>query len=371
MMDLNRRLSKAKTALILEHPFVGAIAMNMPFTLSDMVPTAGTNGKRVLFNPDFIEPLTDEELTALVAHECFHPMLEHCWRRYEREPRKWNMACDYVINELIVLESIGKLPAGGLKDTAIYNAGGGTSDGIYNKLPDSPPNGGGFGPGSGTGWQDLEDGDGTQAEQDQAAAEMKVRVAQAAQAAKMMGKMSANMARLVDEVLNPKVDWREVLQRFVEKCRDDTRSWARPNRRYIAQGMYLPSPDGEAMGELVFAIDCSGSINRDTLNQFSAEVTTVHEDQRPTRIHLVYFDSDVCHYESFGREDDLHIEMHGGGGTAFSPVFRYIQDHDIEPVACVFLTDLCCNDFGPQPEYPVLWVSTDEGEAPFGEIVLM
>ncbi len=358
--------------------------MNMPFTLSEEVPTAGTNGKRVLFNPDFITPLTDEELTFLVAHECMHPMLEHCYRRHERDPKKWNQAADYVINELLVDEQIGKMPrevtmpdghvVKGCQDTNIYNAGGGTSDGIYTMLPDpeedSDGGDGGGGPG---GYQDCEDAEGTQSDQDQQAAEWKVRVAQAAQAAKMMGKMSAGMARLVDEVLNPKVDWREVLQRFVEKCRNDTRSWARPNRRYISQGLYLPSVDGEAMGELLFAIDCSGSIGQEELNQFSAEVRTVHEDQKPSQLHVVYFDSEVCgdEHDTFGRDDEVKITARGGGGTAFSPVFKYMEEKEIEPVATIFLTDLCCNDFGDQPNHPVLWVSNMDGDAPWGEVVLM
>ena len=98
---IQKRLSKAKTALILEHPFVGSVAMNMPFTFDSSIPTACTNGKRVLFNPWFCDDLTDEELKFLVAHECLHPMLEHNYRRGERDPRKWNQAADYVINKLL------------------------------------------------------------------------------------------------------------------------------------------------------------------------------------------------------------------------------------------------------------------------------
>ena len=277
---LVKKLAKAKTALILEHPFFGVLAMNMPFELDENPPpgvkpeqwTAATNGKRVKFNPHFIEPMTDEELKFLVAHEVGHPMFEHPWRRHDRDPKKWNIAGDYTINECLVNDNIGKMPEGGLQDTDTYNAGGGTTDGIYKLLPDSEEGDGPCGTGSGgEGWQDCEDGEGTQAEKDQQAAEMKVKVAQAAQAAKMMGKLSANQERLIDEVLNPKVDWREVLRRFVEKRRTDTRSFTRPNRRYLSQGIYLPSLDGEAMGELVFAIDCSGSIGADELNQFAEE----------------------------------------------------------------------------------------------------
>jgi len=130
------RLSKAKTSLILEHPFVGSIAMRMPFELSKQIPTAATNGKRVVFNPDFIDKLSDEEMKFLVAHECFHPMLEHNFRRGERQARKWNMAADYVINQLLVDEGIGKMPSVGLLDRNIHNSGGGTSEGIYNILPE-------------------------------------------------------------------------------------------------------------------------------------------------------------------------------------------------------------------------------------------
>jgi len=368
---LNIRLAKAKTALVLEHPFVGTIALNLPFIITREVPTAATNGKYVKFNPDFISTLTDEELKFLVAHECFHPMLEHNYRRGERQGRRWNMAGDYVINKLLTDEHIGKMPKQGLLNDQIYQAGGGTSDGIYNLLPDQDDDdGGGYG-GHGDPLDNCEDAPGSPAEKAQQQAEMKVKVAQAAQAAKMMGKLSANMQRLVDEVLQPKVDWRDVMQRFLVKARTDQRSFARFNRRFIAQGLYLPSVSGEVMGEVVFAVDCSGSIDQRTINQFAAEITKVKDDLVPARIHVMYFDSDISHVESYGPEDDLDIKPHGGGGTDFAPVFAKIIELGIEPVAIVFLTDLCCNSFGEQPDAPVLWVTTDPGKAPFGDIVEM
>ena len=372
LKKLNTKLAKAKTALILEHPFVGTIALNMPFEFDDSIPTAATNGKRIKFNPEFVDSLTDEEVKVLVAHECFHPMLEHNFRRGERQPRRWNMAADYVINKLLVDDGIGRMPKVGLHDPNIYNAGKGTSEGIYNILPEQPE-GGGSGAGEPGGpLDDCEDGDGSPAEQQQQQAEWKVKVAQAAQAAKMMGKMSANMQRLVDEVLQPKVDWRDVMQKFLVKARTDQRSFARFNRRFIAQGLYLPSVSGEAMGEVLFAVDCSGSIDQHTINQFAAEITKVKEDLMPERIHVMYFDSDVSHVESYEQHDDLDIKPHGGGGTDFAPVFAKIIELGINPVAIVFLTDLCCHSFGEQPDAPVLWVSTDEGRtAPFGEVTIM
>lgn len=370
MQDVTKRISKAKTALILEHPFIGSVALNMPMSIDNSVPTAATNGKRVLFNEEFCNGLSDEELKFLVAHECMHPMLEHNFRRGERDAYKWNQAADYVINKLLTDEGIGKMPEQGLLDDTIYKNGGGTSDGIFNLLPDTPDDGQGNG-GQGQPLDSCEDGQGSPAEVSQQQAEWKVKVAQAAQSAKMMGKMSAGLERLVDEILKPKVDWRDVLQRFVVKCRSDQRSWARPNRRFLSQGLYLPSVSGESLGEIAFAVDCSGSIDQDEINQFASEISTVWQDQRPTKVHVIYFDSEVSHYDEFGQEDEPVVKPHGGGGTAFSPVFKYMTDKGIEPVACIFLTDLCCDDFGDAPDYPVLWVSTHDDKAPFGEVVMM
>jgi len=366
---IDRLLAKARTALVLEHPFIGNIALNMPFVADHSIRTAMTNGKEIRYNPRFMDSFGDEERKFVVAHECFHPMLEHNFRRGERQHKRWNKAGDYVINQLLTDEGIGKMPSFGLLNPQLYKAGGGSTDGIYNLLPDEPDDGSG---GDGTeAMDDCADGGGSPAEQAQQQAEWKVRVAQAAQAAKMMGKMSAGLERLVGEVLAPKVDWRDVLRKFVEKCKSDQRSFARPNRRFSSQGLYLPSASGESLGEIAIAVDCSGSIDDRVLAQFAGEINAIKEDGNPTRIHVVYFDSEVSHYESYGRDDTLDIRAHGGGGTAFSPVFQYFAEHDIEPVACVFLTDLCCDDFGDAPSYPVLWVSTDEGDAPFGEVVLM
>jgi predicted metal-dependent peptidase len=364
---LKTRLAKAKTSLILEHPFVGAIALGMPHTYSDAVKTAATNGKRVLYSPEFVSDLTDDQLKFLVAHECMHPMLEHNFRRQSRDPKKWNMAADYVINQLLTDEGIGTFIDGGCLNKALYDAGQGVSEHIYTLIPDSDEGGGGGGDMGGTG-QDLEDGEGTAQDQAQEAAEWKVKVAQAAQAAKMMGKLSAGMARLVDSILNPTVDWREVLQRFVTKHKTDERSFSRPNRRFLSQGLYMPSRSGEVMGPIAFLVDCSGSVDDVQLAQMAAEIRMVHEDLRPEKLHVVYFDSTVSHYECYGPDDSLDIRFHGGGGTDVCAAFDYLDQHGhADDVVCtVVLTD----GYTPYPEgasNPVIWAMTTDMTAPFGE----
>ena len=388
MTDITTRLAKAKTTLVLDHPFIGTIAMQkLKFDVADeswfdamgLPATAAVTTDQAIFCEKFIETLNDQELLFLVAHECFHPMLEHNWRRQERDPVVWNHAADYVINKLLVDEGIGTMPEGGLHDEQVYADGNGMAEGIYANIyleqPDDDNSGNGNGNGnSPTGDQPgpldtVMDAEGTPAEKTQQAQEWKVAVAQAAQAAQIAGKLSAGLKRLVSEILDPVVDWRDVLSRFIERCRTDQRSFARPNRRFITQGMYLPSTTGERIGDVVFAVDCSGSITEGMLNQYAAEIRQVHDELKPTALHIVYFDSNVCHVDTFSPDDDVELNMHGGGGTAFSPVFKWLEDNDIHPAACVFLTDLYCSDFGDEPAYPVLWVTTGKTQAPFGEIV--
>lgn len=362
------KLARARTQLVLGHPFIGSIALNMEFKLDEDIPArAMTDGSTCWFKPSAIEEWTEEECLFVAAHECFHPMFEHNFRLQGRNPRKWNIAGDYVINEMLVQEKIGKMPANCLQDSNIYNAGNGSTDGIYNILPEMPDD---DGSGDGIG-NDIKYGTGTPAEQEAKAQEMKVKLAQAAQAAKMQGALSAGMERFVKDILKPKVPWGDVLQRFLVKNKTDERTFARPARRFLSRGIYMPTISGEAMGEIAVAVDCSGSITDKIIAQFSAEIRKIKDDLMPTKIHVSYFDSTISHYESYETDDELDIKPHGGGGTAFSPIFADLLERDVEPVACVVLTDLYCNDFGPQPEYPVLWVSTDADEAPWGEVVMM
>jgi predicted metal-dependent peptidase len=123
------------------------------------------------------------------------------------------------------------------------------------------------------------------------------------------------------------------------------------------------------LGRVAVAVDCSGSIDAKTLAEFSAEIKAIAEDTQPEAIEVIYFDSEVLRREVFEQGQPVEIHAMGGGGTAFSPIFEALLE--VPPVACVVLTDLCCDDFGPAPEYPVLWASTHDGEADFGEIVLM
>ena len=188
----------------------------------------------------------------------------------------------------------------------------------------------------------------------------------------MSGKVVVKRPRLVCDLLQPKVDWRDVLRRFVTKAKTDDRSFSRPNRRFITQGIYVPSRSGERLGEFCVAIDCSGSIDDKTLAEFAAELRAIHSDGAPTKLHVIYFHHEVCKHEVFMPDDQIgKLVSPGTGGTAFSPIFEFMDVNDIQPVATVVLTDLYCHDFGDTPAYPVLWVSNGADKAPWGEVVKM
>jgi predicted metal-dependent peptidase len=372
-MNAKDMLSKAKANLILEQPFHASLICAMPFVETPGLnpPTMAVDGKTIFYDRDFVEGMSVEELKFVLCHEVMHCVFAHMYRRGGRQPRRWNMAADYVINDLLTSEKIGKMPEGGLLNAQLVVAGGGTADGVYDLIPEQDE-GSGDDDGSGAGPMDnCMDAPGTGPEREAAQADMKVRVASAAQAAKMCGKLSAGIRRLVDDTLKPTVDWREVLRRFVTAKAKVEYSYARPKRRFVADDLYLPSLGGNAMGVLAVPVDCSGSIGAAELAEFAAEMAGIKQDCNPSEMHAIYFDSQVSHHEKFTRDDDLHVEAHGGGGTAFSPIFTFIDTNGIEPCCAVVLTDLYCSDFGPQPDYPVLWITTGATDAPWGEVVEM
>jgi predicted metal-dependent peptidase len=357
--DAVYKLSKAKAQLIVEQPFYAALLCNLPFVEDDTIPTLAVDGKNVYYNAEYVNTLTVNQLKFAEAHEVMHCVFKHLTRRGSRSPKRWNVAGDYIINDMLVTDRVGEIHPDWLYNQQIVLAGKNT-DGVYNLLPeqsnDEPQD-------------ELRDAQaGERDDQDQ---QWTIRAVQAAQAAKMMGKMSLGAQRLIDQIVQPKMPWSELLRRFVSKRVRTDRSFSRPNRRFLSQGMYLPSLAGETLGEIAIAVDCSGSISEKVLNEFASEIAGIKNQMRPSKISVYYFDSSVSHQEEYSPDDELNIRPHGGGGTAFSPVIEAINAKDTLPECCVFLTDLYCSDFGTPPDYPVLWVSNGSSEAPWGEVCMM
>ena len=369
------KLTKARAKLIMGHPFWASLVCNTPLIEDATInpPTMCTNGKWIKWSPDFVEKLTVDEVLFVLAHEVGHAMFAHMFRRRDRHPVVWNIAGDYIINQVLTADNVGTMPQGGLLDAATVQGGGGTTDGVYDLIYQELEQQGAF---KGKGslpdqFDNCEDHGGSEAEKAQAEAEMKIAVQQAANAAKMCGKLGGALERFVSEALRPKVDWKAVLRRFVSMRAKVERSYSRPKRRFLAEDIYLPSLGGERLGEIIVAVDCSGSISSKEIDAFAAELKAIKEDCKPEKLTVIYFHHEISKVDTFEENDELVIKPNGSGGTDFAPIFSYISEQGLEPVAIVVLTDLACSSFGVCPDAPVLWVSTHPGTAPWGDVVLM
>jgi predicted metal-dependent peptidase len=294
--------------------------------------------------------------------------------------KNWNVACDYSINTEL-RDSGFTLPAGAL----FPSENGKSAEWYYARIGENEsnnPSGQGQGtgntpmPGNGQGKPDPlgelrdapigPDSDGEPAPSEQ---EWKQRAAQALQQAKMMGKVPGGLSRAVEQALKSRVDVRSLLLRFFSERSNADYSWSRPNARYLSQGLYLPALESRELGEIAIGIDTSGSVNAVSLQYARSILESIIEELSPAAVTVYYFDSEVASIDHFDKGDSLTWKPQGGGGTDFTPVLSAIEK-DGNAVCAVIITDLD----GPFPVscgFPVIWLSTEEGNAPFGETVYL
>ena len=317
-------------------------------------------------------------------------------RGTRRDPRRWNEACDYAINPLLLGAGLS-LPNGVLVD---HRFRGMSAEQIYNlRDAEAQPQSGGqnssdAGAGAGTGQTSEKQGstdeptapeteggigqvlDARQPDEETPSAEEQARewsvaVNQAVTLSKQAGKAPAGLARTLEGAAEAAVDWRELLRRLWSDTIPADSSWMRPNRRHIWNGLYLPGVVREGVGEIAIAVDCSGSVNGRLLRLFEAEVCSILEGQRPQCVHVLYFDTEVHKVETYQAGETVHLNPVGGGGTDFAPCFDWLEEHGIQPQTLVFLTDLYGTFPDDAPGYPVLWASTGSRHAPFGCVIPM
>lgn len=356
--DVAQQLTRARTALVLDQPFFGMLALRLKLVEDNKHKTLAVDGKHIFYNAEFVKSLSASLTKSALAHEVGHCVFDHMGRRGARNPRKWNSAGDYVINDTIK-DAGFELGSSWLHNPAYA---GMSADHIYSLLPDGDDGNGG----PGDPLDEMIDAPGGDTECD--ATDWKIATIQAAASAKAMGKLPGSLARFVEEMTAVKVDWRERLRRFITETSRDDYSWLRPNRFFLNQGMFLPSLHSETMGEIVVAIDTSGSIDQPTLNAFGSEIKAIVSNARPKKTTVIYCDAAVNHVDTFEPNDEMHFDMHGGGGTDFRPPFEHVREAGITPVCLVYLTD-GYGTFPATAEFPTLWCCTTDVVAPFGETV--
>jgi predicted metal-dependent peptidase len=416
---IERKLTRARTQLLLNQPFFGTLCLRLKLVTGDL-PTMATDGRRIVYDPAFVEELTAAELEAVLAHEVLHCVLGHHCRRGGRDPQLWNEAADLAINPILIGNGFS-LPSGALLDPAFENL---SAEEIYAQLversreesspapnqspqpnteagaspgqepqpqhspdsgnsaqaPSSPTHDAGgneaehqsLSPGGfGEVW-DATDEQGrlaSEAENSRQQHEWNIAADQALRAARSCGCEPANLARPLNENRQSKQDWRALLREFVAATSPCDYRWTPPNRRYIASGLYLPSVERAGVGTIVVAVDTSGSIGQEELEQFAGEITAISDEAKPEAIHIVYCDAVVQSTQQFGPSEPIDLEPRGGGGTDFRPVFEWVEANQIAPACLIYLTDLCCHSYPQVPDYPVLWVTDSRRSAPFGETV--
>lgn len=399
-----RKVQKAKIALMRNPKFalLQGILMVGKTTVEDGIPTAMTNGRDERYGRAFVKSLNDKELAFLIAHEGGHKMYRHLttWRKlYDDNHALANQACDHVINlmlrDLDPNETVIAMPRCkedmpqygkkkgeilGMCDTRFK---GMNSKQVFDILKEEQKDGAGSGDGDGSGGLDDHDWDGAKEMTDEEKKELAREVDQAIRQGmmahqKINGSGAGGLGRELEELLEAKVDWRDMLREYVKTvCRNkDTSSWRRVNRRFLGAGVYMPSMIGEQVGHLVVAVDTSGSIGMEELSGFLSEVKGIAEEVKPNQVDLIYWDSEVAAHEEYTESDVSNIvsstKPRGGGGTSPSCVSEYLKEKRIEPECVIVLSDgYVGSDWGTEWTAPVLWciVGGNDVVAPNGKTI--
>jgi predicted metal-dependent peptidase len=380
-----RKLKKVKISLMRNPKFAlwSGIMMVGKTVLDDNVPTAMTDGRDEWYGREFVNKLPEKQLGFVVLHENMHKALRHLttWRKlYAEDPKLANIACDHVINLMIVEsdpnEQFVEFPKYWEGENKGERMGcydlkykGMNAKQVFDILKQQQQDGGNEGGGDEGGDKsfDAHDWDGakdmSKDEQQELEREIDQAIRQGVIAQqKAIGSASGNMHRELGDLLDPQVDWREVLREFVSAiCNNkDTSSWRRVNRRFLGSDTYMPTMIGERVGSLAIGIDTSGSISGKEINRFLSEVKSIAEDVHPEKIDLIYWDSAVAAHETYDEGDMANLvsstKPMGGGGTDPCAMMKYMKEKNISPECIIMLTDGEIYDWGNEWEAPIMWV---------------
>lgn len=373
-LDLAKKaLDKAKVQLMSrsDTAFFTTVCFSLRMSWTDQIRTADVDGKDMRFNPMFFMSLTPEGQLFLLLHETLHVVFQHMLRAGTRNHKKWNDACDYVINLLLVQRGY-QMPEGGLLD---HNFAGMSADQIYNLLPDPPPpppSGGGGIPMPGDFGSDIRTdspaaGD---PELESDIANILVRAAiQSKMANDKPGTIPMEVELYLDKLLNPKLPWNRILQKFMNSFSKNDYSWKKPNRRFFPDH-HLPSMYSNNLIDLAAAVDISGSVSDDDFKQTISDVHAVVKQFKPRKLTLVQFDTQLKHVDRIHSTQELRqVKFHGRGGTRIEPVLAWAKEN--KPQLLLIFSDGFFRTSYDNPGIPVVWLihNNPRFTAPFGKVI--
>ena len=384
------KLITARVGLLLKHPFFGNLATRMKLIdASEWCSTLATDGRNFYYNNGFVHKLTPKEAEFGFAHEVLHNVFDHMGRRDRRDPTLSNIAADYAANQILKDERIGTVPNfikifqddkyRGFSYEQIYDI-------IYEKaekidmatlgeLLDEHLDGDDEGD-SGGDKDGTKDGKGrprlTEEEKKQIRDEMKEAVLAAAQSAGA-GRVPAGIRRMITDLTEPKMDWRQILRMNIQSIFKSNFSFARPNRKSQHSGAILPGMMNEDTIDVSVAIDMSGSISDEMAKDFISEVKGIMDEYKDFRLDLWCFDTEVYNYARFtpdAADEILSYEVKGGGGTDFDVNYEFMKREDIIPKKFIMFTDgYPCGSWGDEDYCESLFIihGNDSIIAPFGQ----
>jgi len=388
--NIEVKFAAARTRLILDKPFLGALALRLPMVVADPAwcPTTSTDARSFYYNPEYIAALSMEQVQFVLANQALHCALLHFARRGHRNLFRWNIACDHAINPLLVKD--GLLPPPGT--VVLDSFAGMTAEEIYPSIAENnsdepmeqPKH---DGDGSGDKKEEADQGDApdedalggeaskgagppkplTAAEQESLATQWQQRLAGAAQQAQQAGKLGGLLGRMVGELMQPKLPWRLLLARYLTQYARDDYSYMRPSRR---EGeMILPSLRS-AQADMMVVLDTSGSVTAAEIDEFISEINAIKGQMR-ARVMLHACDSELAIDGPWLFEpwDEFKVpeKIAGGGGTDFRPVFDWIARQGREPDLLLYFTDALGEFPKAEATFPVIWLVKGKAPVPWGQ----
>ncbi len=412
--DVEKKLATARTRLILDKPFLGALVLRLPMVVADpkWCETTFSDGKTFYYNHAYIDALDQEQTQFALSHEALHCALSHFHRRGHRVKHRWDLACDYAVNPLLINDGLNPPPDvmhlreyEGMTAEEIYpcledNDNGGERDLENKKKSDESDSdsqqsrqdkGGGSqkqekeknqqskgqGEADNAKNHELDDtGKGGQAPQpagmspqqeEELSLQWQQRLAGAAQQALQSGKLEGDMARMVDHLLQPKLPWRMLLARYMSTTAREDYSYARPSSRRGDPAVYPRMRSHET--NIVVAIDTSGSIDQEEIEEFISEIDAIKSQVRAS-VTLLTCDSKLNYgcpwrFEAWD-QFKFDVNIRGGGGTNFKPVFEWVEEQDRTPDLLLYFTDAEGVFPDVEPHFPVTWLVKGKSKVPFG-----
>ena len=350
----------ARVGLLLKHPFFGNMATRMKLIdASDWCKTAATDFRNFYYNRDFFEKMSARQVEFVVAHEILHCVYDHMMRRDSRDPKVWNIAADYCVNGLLKRERIGDDPPVKFFYDRKYDKWSAEQvyDEIYEKYnedelnalgqlldqhldPDADNNGDGSPKYSKEELRQIRD-------------EIKEAMIQAANAAGA-GNTPGEIGRMIKEMTEPKMNWRELLRQQIQSVIKNDYSFMRPSRKGWHTGAVLPGTNFDTTIDICVSIDTSGSISDAQAADFLGEIKGIMQEFKDFQIKVWTFDTKVYNEQSFDgyTADDIDsYEVMGGGGTDFTANWNYMKEQDIVPKKFIMFTDGYPWDSWGDPEY--------------------